>query len=106
MASTQVTPTRMELTKTKRKFIFSQSYGRLNNSAIITYTKRINKSGGLGNPKKTLTLPSMIEGIAFKNNRYYMVFESAAGLYCGNPDNTSEIQIKNVCRIYSKKLGV
>lgn len=95
-----------KLTKTKRKFIFSQSYGRLNNSAIITYTKRINKSGGLGNPKKTLTLPSMIEGIAFKNNRYYMVFESAAGLYCGNPDNTSEIQIKNVCRIYSKKLGV
>lgn len=96
-----------KISKTKRKFIFSQSYGRLNNSSIITYTKNINQSGGLGHPQKTLTVPSMLEGITLGNNKYlYMVFESGAGRYCGNPDNTSEIQIKNVCRIQAKKLGI
>lgn len=96
-----------KLTKTKRRFIFAQSYGRLNNSALITYTKKINKSGGLGTPKKTLTMPSMLEGITLSSNKYmFMVFESGAGLYCGNPDNTSEIQIKYVCRIKAKKLGI
>lgn len=96
-----------KISKTKRKFIFSQSYGRLNNSSIITYTKNINQSGGLGQSQKTLTVPSMLEGITLGNNKYlYMVFESGAGRYCGNPDNTSEIQIKNVCRIQAKKLGI
>ena len=85
----------------------SQSYGRLNNSALITYTKKISKSGGLGTPKKTLTMPSMLEGIVLSSGKYlYMVYESAAGLYCGNPDNTSEIQIKYVCRIKANKLGI
>lgn len=95
-----------KLSKTRRKFIFSQSYGRINNSELITYTKNINKSGGLGAAKKTLTMPSMLEGITLSSKQFYMVFESGAGLYCGNPDNTSEIQIKNVCRIQAKKLGV
>lgn len=96
-----------KVTKTKRKFIFSQSYGRIKNSSLITYTKNVNKSGGLGNIKKTLTLPSMLEGISMGGNKYlFMVFESGAGLYCGNPDNTSEIQIRNVCRIKATKLGV
>lgn len=95
-----------KISKTKRRFIFSQSYGRIKNSALITYTKNINKSGGLGTAKKTLTMPSMLEGITISSNKYlYMVFESGSGLYCGNPDNTSEIQIKNVCRIQAKKFG-
>ena len=96
-----------KISKTNRRFIFSQSYGRLNNSALITYTKKISKSGGLGTPKKTLTMPSMLEGIVLSSGKYlYMVYESAAGLYCGNPDNTSEIQIKYVCRIKANKLGI
>lgn len=95
-----------KVSKTKRRFIFSQSYGRIKNSALITYTKNINKSGGLGTAKKTLTMPSMLEGITLSSSKYlYMVFESGAGLYCGNPDNTSEIQIKNVCRIKETKFG-
>ncbi len=95
-----------KLGKIKRRFVFSQSYGRIKNSALIAYTKNINKSGGLGAAKKTLTLPSMLEGIALGKKKYlYMVFESGAGLYCSNPDNTSEIQIKNVCRIKSNKFG-
>lgn len=95
-----------KISKTKRRFIFSQSYGRIKNSALITYTKNINKSGGLGTAKKTLTMPSMLEGITLSSSKYlYMVFESGAGLYCGNPDNTSEIQIKNVCRIKATKFG-
>lgn len=95
-----------KISKTKRRFIFSQSYGRINNSALITYTKNINKSGGLGTATKTLTMPSMLEGITLSSNKYlYMVFESGSGLYCGNPDNTSEIQIKNVCRIKATKFG-
>ena len=96
-----------KISKTNRRFIFSQSYGRLNNSALITYTKKISKSGGLGTPKKTLTMPSMLEGITLSSGKYmYMLYESAAGLYCGNPDNTSEIQIKDVCRIKANKLGI
>lgn len=96
-----------KISKTNRRFIFSQSYGRLNNSALITYTKKVSKSGGLGTPKKTLTMPSMLEGIVMSSGKYmYMVYESAAGLYCGNPDNTSEIQIKYVCRIKANKLGI
>ncbi len=96
-----------KISKTNRRFIFSQSYGRLNNSALITYTKKISKSGGLGTPKKTLTMPSMLEGITLSSGKYmYMLYESAAGLYCGNPDNTSEIQIKYVCRIKANKLGI
>ena len=95
-----------KITKNKRRFIFSQSYGRIKNSALITYTKNINKSGGLGTAKKNLTMPSMLEGITLSSSKYlYMVFESGSGLYCGNPDNTSEIQIKNVCRIQAKKFG-
>lgn len=89
---------------TKRTFIFAQSYGRLNNSKLLTYTVKIKTATTIGNVKTEKTLPSMLEGIAMSSKGYmYMVFESGAGLYCGNPDNTSEIQVKNVCRIkYSK----
>ena len=92
--------------RVKRRFIFSQSYGRINQSSLITYEKNINKSGGLGLQKKIQELPSMLEGICLGTSNYiYMVFESAAHLYCGNPDNTSEIKIKNVCKIKAGKLG-
>ena len=83
----------------KRTFVFSQSYGRLNDSALITYTAKINKAKTLGAAKSTKLLPSMSEGMYMTSNGYvYTVFESAAGLYCGDPDNTSEIQVKNVCK--------
>ena len=39
-------------------------------------------------------------------NKYiFFTFESGASLYCGNPDNTSELQIKFVCRISKSKMG-
>lgn len=90
----------------KRTFIIAQSYGRLNNSKLYTYTAKIKKAKTLGNPKTTKTLPAMVEGIAMTTKGYiFMVYESGAGLYCGNPDNTSEIQINNVCQIKYTKLS-
>lgn len=90
---------------TNRTFIFSQSYGRLNNSALITYKAKLKTATSLGEPLSTKVLPSMIEGICMNSKgKIFMVFESGAGLYCGNPDNTSEIQIKNVCKIKESKL--
>ena len=38
----------------------------------------------------------MMEGICVSGKKTYMVFESAAGKYCSNQDNTSEIQIDKV----------
>ena len=83
----------------KRKFIFSKSYGRLNNSSLITYSTTLKSGGSLGSAVSTKTLPSMLEGISMSGSYMYFVFESGSGLYCGNPDNTSEIQIKNICKI-------
>lgn len=94
-----------KVTSTKRRFIFAKSYGRLNNSSLITYSVKIKSSRSLGKPAATKTLPSMLEGIVMSKGYLYFVFESGSGLYCGNPDNTSEIQIKNVCRIKYSKLG-
>lgn len=90
----------------KRTFIFSQSYGRLNNSCLLKYKANIKKSSSLGIPISENVIPSMAEGICMDSKKYiYIVFESAAGLYCGNPDNTSEIQIKRVCKIKSTALS-
>lgn len=83
----------------KRTFIFSQSYGRLNNSSLITYTAKINKAKTLGKPESEKLIPSMAEGIYMGGGYIYTVFESAAGLYCSNPDLTTEIRIKNICKI-------
>lgn len=48
----------------------------------------------------------MVEGIALSDKGYmFMTYESGAGLYCGDPDNTSEIQINNVCQIKYSKLN-
>ena len=87
-----------------RKFIFSKSYGRLNNSSLITYSTTLKSGGSLGSAVSTKTLPSMLEGISMSGSYMYFVFESGSGLYCGNPDNTSEIQIKNICKIKYSKL--
>ncbi len=90
---------------TSRTFIFSQSYGRLNNSCILKYKAKITKSS-LGVPIAENTIPSMSEGICMDSKKnLYIVFESASGLYCGNPDNTSEIQIKRVYRMKSTALS-
>lgn len=95
-----------KISKTNRRFIFAQSYGRLKNSSLITYKKKVSKAGGLGSPVKTETLPCMLEGICMSGNKYiFFTFESGASLYCGNPDNTSELQIKFVCRISKSKMG-
>ncbi len=93
-------------TGSKRTFIFSQSYGRLNDSALITYSVKIKKSNSLGTAKSTKALPAMVEGIYMTSSgKVYIVFESAAGLYCSNPDNTSEIQVKNVGKLKYSKLS-
>lgn len=90
----------------KRTFVFSQSYGRLNDSALVTYSVNIKKSNSLGTATSTKALPSMSEGMYMTSGgKVYIVFESAAGLYCSNPDNTSEIQIKNVGKIKYSKLS-
>lgn len=90
----------------KRTFIIAQSYGRLNNSKLYTYSAKISKAKTLGKAKTTKTLPAMLEGIAMTSKGYiFMVYESGAGLYCGDPDNTSEIQINNVCQIKYTKLS-
>ena len=90
----------------KRTFTFAQSYGRLNNSKLLTYTAKVKKVTTLGASKSEITLPSMVEGIALSDKGYmFMTYESGAGLYCGDPDNTSEIQINNVCQIKYSKLN-
>jgi hypothetical protein len=89
-----------------RTFIFSQSYGRLNNSYLLKYKVNIKKKSGLGIPVSESVIPSMAEGICMDSQKnIYVVFESAAGLYCGNPDFTSEIQIKRICKIKSSALN-
>lgn len=89
----------------QRTFTFAQSYGRLNNSKLLTYIAKVKKVKTLGDVKSEITLPSMLEGIALSEKGYmFMTYESGAGLYCGNPDNTSEIQINNVCQIKYSKL--
>ncbi len=83
----------------KRTFVFSQSYGRLPSSKLIRYVTNVNKST-LGSPKATKMIPSMSEGIYRDSKGYlYICFESAAKLYCGNVDYTSEIQMNNVGKI-------
>ena len=94
-----------KVSKNKRQFILSQSYGRINNSSLYTYSINLKKAKSIGTAKTTKTLPSMLEGITLNKKGYlFMVFESGAGLYCGDPDNTSEIQIDNVCRIKNSLL--
>lgn len=84
----------------KRTFVFSQSYGRLEDSSLITYSVKIKKTNSLKKAKKIKLLPSMSEGIYMDGKGYvYTVFESGAGLYCSDPDMTSEIQVKNVGRM-------
>ena len=46
----------------------------------------------------------LMEGICVSGKKTYMVFESAAGKYCSNQDNTSEIQIDKVKVIKTWKL--
>lgn len=105
-ANTQGLIVQRKAKSSRRTFIIAQSYGRLNNSKLYTYTAKISKAKTLGSPKSTKTLPSMIEGIAMTAKGYiYMVYESGAGLYCGNPDNTSEIQINNICQIKYTKMS-
>lgn len=89
-----------------RTFVFSQSYGRLNDSALITYNVNLKTATSLGTAVSTRALPAMAEGIYMTSGgKVYIVFESAAGLYCSNPDNTSEIQIKNVGKLSYSKLS-
>lgn len=83
-----------------RTFIFSQSYGRLGDSSLITYKAKIKTAKSLGTAKSTKLMPSMSEGICLTSKGYvYMVFESGAGIYCGDPDLTTEIQVNNICRM-------
>lgn len=89
-----------------RTFIFSQSYGRLGDSSLITYNANIKKATSLGTATSTKLMPSMSEGICLTNKGYvYMVFESGAGIYCADPDLTTEIQVNNICRMKVSKLG-
>ena len=93
-----------KLSKWRREFIFSQSYGLISNSAMITYRVNIKKASVLGTAKKNVVLPAMSEGITLKKNYMYIVFESAAGLYCDDPDKATEIRINNVWKIKSTGL--
>lgn len=89
-----------------RTFIFSQSYGRLGDSSLITYKANIKKATSLGTATSTKLMPSMSEGICLTSKGYvYMVFESGAGIYCGDPDLTTEIQVNNVCKMKLSKLS-
>lgn len=89
-----------------RTFIFSQSYGRLGDSSLITYKTNIKKATSLGTATSTKLMPSMSEGICLTSKGYvYMVFESAAGIYCADPDLTTEIRVNNVCRMKYSKLN-
>ena len=89
----------------KRTFVFTQSYGRLPSSKLIRYVTNLN-SATLGKPKKTKMLPAMAEGLFRDSQGYlYVCFESAANLYCGNPDYTSEIQMKNIGKIKYKNFS-
>lgn len=89
-----------------RTFVFSQSYGRLGNSSLITYKAKISTAKSLGTATSTKLMPAMSEGICLTSKGYvYMVFESGAGLYCANPDLTTEIQVNNVCRMKYSDLG-
>ena len=94
-----------KLSKSRRKFVFSQSYGLISNSSMITYRVNINKAMTLGKAKSIKIYPSMIEGIIHNKGYMYILYESAAGLYCDNPDKKTEIRIKNVWKIKAKKLG-
>lgn len=93
-----------KLSKWRREFIFSQSYGLISNSTMITYRTNIRKASSLGTTKKNIVIPAMSEGIILNKNYMYIVFESAAGLYCDNPDKATEIRINNVWKIKSGSL--
>lgn len=82
-----------------RQFILTQSYGRLPDSYIYTYNINVNKVTELGQPATTRLAPSMIQGIAKYKKYVYIGFESAAGKYCEDANNTSEIQMKSIVRI-------
>lgn len=89
-----------------RTFIFSQSYGRLGDSSLITYKAKIKTAKTLGTAKSTKLMPSMSEGICLTSKgKVYMVFESGAGIYCGDPDLTTEIQVNNICKMKYSDLG-
>lgn len=84
----------------KRTFVFSQSYGRLGDSSLHTYSIKIGSAKSLGKVKSTKLIPSMSEGIYLtKKGMMYIVFESGAGLYCADPDLTTEIRVNNVGRM-------
>lgn len=86
-----------KISKNRRKFILSQSYGRIADSYLYEYSSvNIKTAARLENPTTTVVLPSMIEGICMYKKRMYMVFESGASKYCSDPDNTSEIQMENL----------
>lgn len=90
----------------KRTFVFSQSYGRLGDSSLITYSVKIKKASSLGKATSTKLLPAMSEGMCMTSGgNVYIVFESGAGLYCADPDLTTEIQVKNVGKIKYSKLS-
>ena len=93
-----------KLSKWRREFIFSQSYGLISDSTMITYRINIRKASSLGTTKKNIVIPAMSEGIILNKNYMYIVFESAAGLYCDNPDKATEIRINNVWKIKSGSL--
>ncbi len=83
-----------------RTFTFTSSYGRTNDSKLLTYKVNIKKNKSLGKAVSINALPPMAEGMYMTSKKnVYMLFESGAGLFCGDPNNTSEIQINNVCRM-------
>jgi len=87
-------------TSSRRYFLFSQSYGLIADAYLISYSTNVNKSKTLGEPKSKKKVPAMLEGIAKTSAGYlYMVFESAAGLYCTDPTHTTEIQEKDIFRM-------
>lgn len=89
----------------KRTFTISQSYGRIADSYLKVYKSvNIQTASALDTPATTVVMPSMMEGICVSGTKTYIVFESAAGLYCSNVDNTSEIQIDKVKIIKTSKL--
>ena len=76
---------------------FATSYGRRNDSKIYSYTiddytiKVGSKEMGL-HLVKTITMPSMMEGIAVAGGITYAVFESAANKY-----RSSTLKSTNPC---------
>ena len=67
--------------------IISQSYTYLVNSKIRIYKYDINNTNEYkldsNNLIKTITIPPMAEGIFYKDNKVYVLFESSAKKYTG-----------------------